>query len=125
MDRSRRARRRRLRGLAARRRLPPEGAAPPTARVGILVGDGAPARHPAGATGRARVSLLTDLRGVRVSDSGQGLVQGLDMVLVMVVVALVEVAMEVAAVPREAKAARAVAMTKTSTAEHHEYGLTV
>lgn len=122
MDRSRRVRRRRLWGLAERQKHPLEGAAPPTARVGIIVGDGAPARHPAGATGRARVSLLMDLRGVRVLDSGQGLVQGLAMALVMVVVALVEVVMEVAAVPGGTKAAQAVA-TKTSTAEH-EYGLT-
>lgn len=120
------ARRRRRPHLVARRRLPPEVAAPPTARAGTIVGAGAPARHPGGATGRARVSLLTGLGGGPVLGSGQARAPAPDMVMVLVAVALAEVVMEVAAVRAEMETAAATAKStcrqllaiKSSTVKH-------
>lgn len=89
----------------------------PTARVGTLVGRGARARHRGGATDRARVSLLTGLRGGMVSDTDQGLARGPDTVTGPAVVALAEAVTEVAAA--EATRHRHQLMAaKTSMVEH-------
>lgn len=74
----------------ALRRLPPEVAGKPTPRAGTTAGGGAPPRHPGGATGRARASLLTGLRGGPVSGLGRGLARAPDMVMVRAAVTLTE-----------------------------------